>query len=461
MQYISSRGLCPAVSFTDCLLAGLAPDGGLYVPQQFPKLDIDALKGLDYPSLAASILSHFVGSDLKTILPDLCAKSYGCDIFRHKAVVPLQQLASDLWLLELYHGPTIAFKDVALQLLARLMDEALAQKNQRMLLIGATSGDTGSAAIEACRHARHVDIVILYPHGRVSDIQRRQMTSTGAANVHVLAIDGDFDDCQAMVKTLFQQPPSANIRLGAVNSINWMRIAAQAVYYGATCMALNATPSDPLNFVVPTGNFGNVYAAWVAKQMGFPIQQLVVASNRNDILTRTINSGVMEKQAVAPSLSPSMDIQISSNFERLLFELYGRDSVQLQQIMQSFQNQGTVALAPEKLAKLQEEFSGFCVDDEQTLQSIRQTYNETGVITDPHTAVGLAAYRHALLKGQRSVALACAHPAKFPDTIEKAIGVRPPLPDHLGDLHQRSEHVTRLPADVALVSQYINTHINK
>ena len=465
MRYISTRGAAPILGFEDALLAGLARDGGLYVPESWPTLTLDevrALAGLPYAELATRVMLPFLGGAIE---PDafraLVTESYAG--FNHAAVTPLVQLDHDLWLMELFHGPTLAFKDVALQLLGRLFDHVLNRRNQRITVVGATSGDTGSAAIEACRDRSHLDIFMLHPLGRTSPIQRRQMTSVLADNVFNIAVEGTFDDCQAMVKAMFNDTGFRDdLHLSAVNSINWARIMAQIVYYVGAAVALGA-PDRPVAFSVPTGNFGNIYAAYGARAMGLPIERLVVGSNSNDILTRFFQSGVMATAGVTPTLSPSMDIQISSNFERLLFDLHQRDSTALTEAMTGFRSSGSFTVTPEQLDTARALFTAYRACDDDTRATIGETWRRSATVVDPHTAVGLHAARAARADGVLSdavplVALACAHPAKFPLAVEAATGVHPALPARLADLEQRPERVTILPNDLNTVQSFIRRH---
>ncbi len=460
MRYISTRGEAPELDFEEVLLAGLARDGGLYVPAAWPCLDRVALSGLGgahYAEVAARVAQPFVGS---AMTPDellaLARETYAG--FGHRAVAPLVQLDRRLWLLELFHGPTLAFKDYALQLLGRLFDRVLARRAERLTVVGATSGDTGSAAIEACRGRDNLDIFILHPHGRVSEVQRRQMTTVDSANVFNIAIDGSFDDCQHLVKAMFNDGAFRDaLRLSAVNSINWARIMAQITYYVAAATALGA-PGRAAIFSVPSGNFGNVYAAYVARAMGLPIARLIVGTNRNDILDRFFRSGEMRQEPVAPSLSPAMDIQVSSNFERLLLELHGRDPTRVGRSMDAFRAEGRFAVTAGQLAEAQALFRSARLDDDGIRAVIAETHGATGLLVDPHTAVGLAAARahaDAADPGTPLVALACAHPAKFPDAVESATGIRPRLPDRLADLLTRPEKYRVLPNDLGIVQQYI------
>ena len=457
-RYISTRGSGREKSFIEVLLAGMALDGGLYVPVAWPKINIASLVGLPYHEAAYLVVKSFVGDeipdeDLKTILRDV----YG-ENFRHPAVAPLVQLEPSLWIMELFHGPTLAFKDVALQLLGRLFDYVLGKRGERTVIVGATSGDTGSAAIEACRLCGQLDIFILHPHGRTSEVQRRQMTSVEAKNVHNIAIEGTFDDCQDIVKALFADAPFRDtMNLSAVNSINWVRIMAQIVYYMTAGAALNAM-NHPLSFAVPTGNFGNVYAAYAASQMGLPIERLIIGSNRNDILTRFFETGTMSASGVEPSLSPSMDIQVSSNFERYLFDLLGRDAGALREKMVSFRQGGSFAVTPDELQTAQKLFTAVRCSDDETLATMADCYKETGYLLDPHSAVGLHAAKASGVSAT-IVSLACAHPAKFPDAVLKATGIHPPLPAHLADLYDREERLTVLPNDVSAVKKLIISHV--
>jgi threonine synthase len=377
--------------------------------------------------------------------------------FRHPAVCPLTQVGDNLFVLELFHGPTLAFKDVAMQLLGRLMDHVLRARAARATIIGATSGDTGSAAVEAFRGLNQVDVFILYPHGRVSEVQRRQMTGVDAANVHTIALEGTFDDCQAIVKALFNHARFRDeLQLSGVNSINWARIAAQTVYYFTAAVALGA-PHRPVSFAVPTGNFGDVLAGWVAKRMGLPIEQLMLATNANDILARTLATGTYEVRGVTPTTSPSMDIQVSSNFERLLFDAYGRDGAAVRRLMGSLAQSGSFSIAAEPLASICEEFAAEAVGEDAVVGEISETWTKAGYLLDPHTAVGVKAARSLLAEEPQIpvIALSTAHPAKFPEAVERATGIRPKLPPHLADLLDRKERFTVLPNDQAAVETFI------
>jgi len=457
VRYVSTRGEAPAVAFDDVLLAGLAPDGGLYVPETWPSFspdEIDALAGLDYGALAVRVMQPFVGEALAA--PDLGAiVAESCRAF-DEDIAPLKKIGDNEWLLELFHGPTLAFKDYALQFLGRMLDHVLRKRGQRATVIGATSGDTGSAAIEACRDRESIEIFILHPRGRVSEVQRRQMTTVTSANVHNVAIEGTFDDCQDLVKAMFADPAFRDrYHLSAVNSINWARIAAQIVYYFWAGAKLGA-PNHAVSFSVPTGNFGNVFAAYAAVRVGLPVAQLVVASNRNDILTRFFASGRMTIGEVSATLSPSMDIQVSSNFERLLFEVFDRDGKKVAAAMKRFREKGEFAVSSGELEKARALFDAACFDDEATKRMIKQLWQETGDLVDPHTAVGIAAERAKRRdKAVPMVALATAHPAKFADAVEQATGVRPPLPERLKGLFEREERYEVLANDLRAVQDFV------
>ncbi len=462
MRYVSTRGAAPPRDFESVLLAGLAEDGGLFVPEEWPVLtaaEWRALRGLPYPALAARIIGLFGASGLP--LEAMCRDAYAG--FGHPAVVPLVQLDHRTFALELFHGPTLAFKDMALQLLGRMFDHVLEARGERVTIVGATSGDTGSAAIEACRDRAAVDIVILHPEGRTSEVQRRQMTTVLAPNVKNIAVQGDFDACQDLVKAMFNDAPfRAEMRLSAVNSINWARIAAQIPYYVAAALALGA-PDREVAFSVPTGNFGNVLAAWAARRMGLSISHLIVGSNRNDILTRFLVSNDMSARPVEPSLSPSMDIQVSSNFERLLFELLGRDAAATAEAMTRFRAEGRMPVPDAAWRRATEIFSGFTLDDAGTLAEIRHQWTAAGYLADPHTAVGTAAAR-ALAPADRAIPVvvaATAHPAKFPDAVERATGLRPPLPARLADLYEREERYGVLPNDLAAIEAAVRAHAHR
>jgi threonine synthase len=463
MRYISTRGAAPALEFEDVLLTGLASDGGLYVPETLPHFspsEIARLAGLPYHELALEIIRPFIGGaipeeDLARILRETYAG------FRHGAVAPLVQLGPEQWVMELFHGPTLAFKDFALQLLGRLLDYVLERRGEKVVIMGATSGDTGSAAIEGCRRCRNIDIFILYPHGRVSEVQRRQMTTVPGQTIHNLAIEGNFDDCQNMVKASFGDrgflPEGRG--LVAVNSINWARIMAQIVYYFHAGLALGS-PARPVSFSVPTGNFGDIFAGYLAGRMGLPLGRLLVATNRNDVLHRVFETHVYGRQDLHQTLSPSMDISISSNFERLLFDLYNRDGKAIAGLMEQFRS-GDISLSDQAMARAHALFASYRVDDAATLAQIVATWNQSEYLLDPHSAIGVAAALAAPgEQGVPMVTLATAHPAKFPSAIEQAgIDVAPHLPEHLSDLYQREERFQVLPNDLAAVQRYMAEHI--
>jgi threonine synthase len=463
MKYISTRGQAPALNFEEVLLAGLASDGGLYVPETLPTFsteEIASWAGLLYHELAFKVIQPFVSdciddADLKTMVDETYAG------FSHSAVAPLVQLGCNEWVLELFHGPTLAFKDFALQLLGRLMDHVLAKRGERLVIMGATSGDTGSAAIEGCRHSDHLDIFILHPNNRVSEVQRRQMTTVKADNVFNIALEGNFDDCQQMVKDSFaDQAFLKGLKLGAVNSINWARIMAQIVYYFAASLAVGG-PQRPVAFSVPTGNFGDIFAGYLAKQMGLPIAQLVVATNRNDILHRVISGNDMSRGELVHTLSPSMDIMVSSNFERLLFDVYDRDGAAIVDLMARFRNE-PVQLDAARWNKVRELFDSLAVDDETTCDLIRQVHAQTGYLLDPHTAIGLQAARQC--NRDRSIpmiTLATAHPVKFPEPVVKAGLESPQLPEGMADLFERPEHYEVLANDLSVVQAFLASHVHQ
>jgi threonine synthase len=458
LRYISTRGEAPALDFTEVMLAGLARDGGLYVPEAWPRLEpaaIAAFAGRPYAEVAAEVIRPFVGSALATgDLARMCSEAYGA--FRHPATVPLVQLGPNCFVLELTHGPTLAFKDLAMQLLARMMDHALSKRGERTTIVVATSGDTGGAAVEAFRGRAQADLFVLFPDGRISDVQRRMMTTAQEENVHALAVDGTFDDCQALVKGMFNHHAFRdNVRLSGVNSINWARIVAQVVYYFTAAVALGA-PHRKVAFTVPTGNFGDIYAGFVAQRMGLPVERLGIATNVNDILVRTLTSGTYELRGVVPTTSPSMDIQVSSNFERLLFEACDRDSAAVRGLMASLAQSRRFVLPARALAAVRTYFTADRADEDETAATIRTTLRETGYCVDPHTAVGLAvAEKEPRDPAVPMVVLSTAHAAKFPDAVAAACGVRPALPDWLADLPRRTERVTRLPADQAAVEKFV------
>jgi threonine synthase len=446
----------------DAMLAGLARDGGLYAPDVVPTLsaaEIAALAGLSYAEAAERLMAPFVGgawSDAELLA--MTEDAYRG--FRHAARAPLTQLDDNLFLLELFHGPTLAFKDFAMQFLGRAMNRALAERGRRGVILGATSGDTGAAAIEAFGGGERTDVFILFPHGRVSEVQRRQMTTVDRPGVHALAIDGSFDDCQDIVKALFGDLAFRDrMSLSGVNSINWARIVAQIVYYFTAAVSLGA-PGRPVTFAAPTGNFGDVLAGWYAKRMGLPVERLVVATNENDILARALASGEYRPAGVKPTQSPSMDIQVSSNFERLLFERLGRDAARVRALMAALKQSGGFSIPPDSLAAIRAEFDAVRCSEAECEAEMARAFRESGVLIDPHTAVGVHAARAALKRDPKTpvVALATAHPAKFPNAVEKATGVSPALPPHLSDLMARPERVARLPNDARAVADYLSAH---
>jgi threonine synthase len=461
VQYVSTRGSTPEQTFEDVLLIGLARDGGLFVPAEWPQIpaaDIRALEYLSYTQIVIRIVRPFIEVSLVTDADLIRIVEQAYSDFRDPAIAPLVQLDEDTWILELFHGPTLAFKDFALQLLGGLFDHVLGMRGKRLTVVGATSGDTGSAAIEACRDRDNLDVFMLFPEGRVSEVQRRQMTTVLSNNVHNVALRGTFDDCQDLVKAMFADHDLRDsLALSAVNSINWARVMGQTAYYFAAAAKL-PVPNAKLSFVVPTGNFGNVYAGYVARKLGLPIENLVVASNRNDILYRFFDQGDMSITDVEPSLSPSMDIQVSSNFERLLFDLLDRDGAAVAAAMQAFRVDGTLPDASRLSADARDLFTAQRLDDDETLEVIRSVNEETGMLLDPHTAVAVGAAQKTPRDGTQRVVLATAHPAKFPDAVEKATGQRPNLPPHLSDLFDRPERSETLDNDFQAVRDYVCTH---
>jgi len=463
MKYISTRGGCEPKSFEDVILTGLAPDGGLFVPEELPhfsKDEIASWAGLSYEELALKIMTPFVdGAIPQDDLKQLIDTSYAT--FRHGAIAPLIQTGHNEWILELFHGPTLAFKDFALQFLGNLLDYTLEKRNQKVVIMGATSGDTGSAAIEGCRHCKNVDMFILHPHKRVSDVQRRQMTTVMADNIHNLALEGNFDDCQNMVKDSFADQsflPDGR-QLVAVNSINWARIMAQIVYYFWASLSLGG-PERKVSFSVPTGNFGDIFAGYLAHKMGLPIEQLVIATNQNDILHRCISENDHSTRPLEQSLAPSMDIMISSNFERLLFDLYGRDGDAIAGLMKDAKA-GHMNLSDTALLEARKLFSSYRCDDEGMLKIISDVNRDCDYLLDPHTAIGLEAARQCRRNLETPmVTLATAHPAKFPDAVKKAgYPHDPELPPHMADLFEREERFTVLANDKHAVHQFMADHI--
>lgn len=470
MKYISTRGQAPLADFQTVLLDGLARDGGLFVPEQWPELDDGTFlswSGMPYAQVAAEVMRPFVAD---VIEPDALGRlvSEAYERFEHQSVAPLVQIGPNEWVMELFHGPTLAFKDVAMQVLARLYDHVLAQQDEAITILGATSGDTGSAAIEAARGRERVRIFIMHPHGRTSEVQRRQMTTVDDPNVHNIAIEGTFDDCQNILKALFNDHEFRDqVRLSGVNSINWARIMPQIVYYITAAMSLGAIARKHagcpgIAFSVPTGNFGDIFAGYVAVRMGLPVTQLLIATNVNDILTRTLLEGDHSLGDVTSTMSPSMDIQVSSNFERLLFDLFHRNPAEVLEKMQELKDHGRFELNQDVLDRARLYFGAQRVDEDETLATIRQVHEQTGYLLDPHTAVGVAAARRqrhegVMHPGTNWVTLGTAHPAKFPDAVEKATGIRPPLPPFLADLYEREEKFQVLPADAEAVKKHIRS----
>jgi len=460
MRYISTRGEAPSLDFVDVMLAGLARDGGLYLPERWPTIDratVGKLAGKPYAEVAVEVIRRFVGDGIaEADLARMAREAYGS--FRHPAVAPLTQLDPSLFVLELFHGPTLAFKDLAMQFVARLMDHVLHQRAERTTIVVATSGDTGGAAVEAFRGRAQVDVVVLFPQGRISEVQRRMMSTVPDSNVHALAIEGTFDDCQALVKAMFNHHAFRDrVRLSGVNSINWARVAIQVVYYFTAAVALGA-PHRRIAFTVPTGNFGDVYAGYVASRMGLPIDRLVVATNVNDILVRTFATGTYEIRDVIATTSPSMDIQVSSNFERLLFDAYGRDAQAVRASMASLAQHRRFALSASAIKELRSLFTADRADEQESAAEIRAWVREADYCVDPHTAVALAvAEKEKRDPSVPMVVLSTAHPAKFPDAVKAACGVTPALPDTFADLGHRNERIVVLPADQTAVERYVTS----
>ena len=465
MQYVSTRGNAAPASFSEVLLQGLAPDGGLYVPEIWPTLtghEIADFAGRPYAAVAAAILSRFTGDAFaRDTLEEITADAYST--FAHPSVAPLTQLDVGLWMLELHHGPTLAFKDVAMQLLSRMYDAVLAGSGRTLTIVCATSGDTGGAAVEAFRGARHARIVVLFPEGRISEVQRRFMTTTRDDNVRTVAVDGDFDDCQAIVKALFaDRGLRTEVDLSGVNSINWARIAAQAVYYFTSAAALGA-PDRAMRFVVPTGNFGDAFAGFAAQRLGLPVERIVAATNSNDILARALETGRYERASAHATQSPAMDIQVASNFERLYFEAARRDAVETGRAFRAFSETGVLDLPPRCLESMRELFLGATIGEAETAGALLSTLNETGELVDPHTAVAVAAARKAAIGPRQgadappTIVLSTAHPAKFPDAVMAATGDQPALHVRSRGLADRPERIDRLPAEVEAVKAYIRT----
>ena len=458
MEYVSTRGLAPRLRFRDVLMTGLARDGGLYVPADWPELSGAATAGFagrPYGDVAFDVIAPFVDGEIPDdALRDMIRAAYAT--FANPAVAPLRELAPDRYLLELFHGPTLAFKDVAMQLLARMMDHVLAARGTRMTIVGATSGDTGAAAIEAFRDRVNVDVFILFPENRVSDFQRRQMTTTGADNVHPIAVKGTFDDCQAIVKAIFGNAEFRDAyAVSGVNSINFARIVGQIVYYFTAAAALGA-PDRAVSFTVPTGNFGDIYAGYAAKRMGLPIAELVIATNVNDILARTLATGRYDLRDVTPTTSPSMDIQISSNFERILFEAYDRDAAAIRGLMQGLAETGAFDIAPHALAAIRADFAAGRADETSVASAIAGTYAATGFLPDPHTGVALAVAGDFAEPGVPMVTLSTAHAGKFPAAVTAATGgIAPILPAGFAEILTRTEAFATLAADRRAVEAYI------
>lgn len=472
MRYVSTRGQAEDLDFIGALMTGLAHDGGLFVPAEWPRLSRDqlrAMRSMGYAEIAFEVMRPFIDApgegtggrgitdqDLRDVLDQAYAQ------FAHRSVAPLSQLGPNEWLLELWHGPTLAFKDVAMQVLGRLYDLVLAQTDGHITLIGATSGDTGSAAIEAVRHSRRATIFIMHPHGRTSQVQRRQMTTVLDDNVFNIAVEGTFDDTQNILKALFNDHEFRDeVSLSGVNSINWARVLPQVVYYVTAAVSLGA-PDRQVAFSVPTGNFGDIFAGYVAHQMGVPISRLVIATNSNDILARFLATGRHELGSVTPTMSPSMDIQVSSNFERLLFDIHGRDGQRVAADMMALTDDGVFEVDADDLAGVRELFGAHRADEDATTAAIAQVHAQTGRLIDPHTAVAVHAAR--VDRGEHPsqdpmVVLGPAHPAKFPDAVEAASGVRPPLPGHMADLLDREERMTVLPADVAAIAAHVRASL--
>ncbi|MGV8984833.1 MAG: threonine synthase [Cypionkella sp.] len=459
MHYISTRGAAPVLTFGEAMMTGLARDGGLYVPETVPlfsKAEFAALAGKPYEEIAFAVMKPFMGDTFTDDeFRELITNAYAG--FDHPARAPLKQLAPNHFLLELFHGPTLAFKDFAMQLIGQMMQAALAKSGKRITIVGATSGDTGSAAIEAFRGLENVDVFILFPHGRVSEVQRRQMTTPVESNVHALAIDGDFDECQARVKDMFNDFAFRDgVRLAGVNSINWARVLAQVVYYVSSALSLGA-PHRAVSFTVPTGNFGDIFAGYIARSMGLPIEQLVIATNQNDILDRALRTGSYTTDGVKPSISPSMDIQVSSNFERALFDAYDRDGAAVAGLMGELKT-GGFKISQGALQMLRDTFASGRCSESETSATIKWTLAATGELLCPHGAVGVkVAEEH--LTDTPMITLATAHPAKFPDAVEAATGLRPALPKHLADLFSRPERVTRVPNDLAALQSLVRERI--
>ncbi len=460
MKYVSTRGEAPSLNFCDALLAGLARDGGLYVPKEWPrfsKKEIRALRGKSYEEIAFTVLSPFVDGEIADDkFRAMIDEAYAT--FRHPAIAPLVQTGPNAFIMELFHGSTLAFKDVAMQLLGRLMDHVLTERNQRATIVGATSGDTGGAAIDAFAGRDRTDIFILFPHGKVSPVQQRQMTTSKAANVHALAVKGNFDDCQNLVKAMFNDVAFRDrVALSGVNSINWARIMAQIVYYFTTALVLGG-PDRKISFTVPTGNFGDIFAGYVAMQMGLPIDKLIVATNENDILARTLKTGRYEMRDVKATTSPSMDIQISSNFERLLFEAYDRDASKVRGAMAGLKQSGAFEIEEKALKSIRKVFRAGRATEKEVAKTIRSTLETTGYLLDPHTAIGVFVAGKQEKPNTPMVTLSTAHPAKFPAAVKSASGIDPALPTWLADLMVREERFDILEPELKIVENFISEH---
>ncbi len=460
VKYVSTRGQAPSLGFCDALLAGLGRDGGLYVPETWPTLskkEIRGLRGKSYQDIAFTVLTPFVGDEIPAdTFRAMIDEAYAT--FRHPAIAPLVQTGPNAFIMELFHGSTLAFKDVAMQLLARLMDHVLAERGERATIVGATSGDTGGAAIDAFAGRDRTDIFILFPHGKVSAVQQHQMTTSKASNVHAVALKGNFDDCQNLVKAMFNDVKFRDgVALSGVNSINWARIMAQIVYYFTTAVALGS-PDRKISFTVPTGNFGDIFAGYVAKKMGLPIDRLVVATNENDILARALKTGRYEMRGVKATTSPSMDIQISSNFERLLFEANDRDASKVRAAMESLKQSGAFELGETALKAIRKEFRAGRASEKEVAKTIRETFENTGYLLDPHTAIGVFVAAKNEKPASPMVTLATAHPAKFPAAVKSASGIDPALPTWLADLMDREERFDILEPELEAVENYVNAH---
>ena len=460
MKYISTRGQAPELTFEEAMLTGLARDGGLYVPESWPTLSTEQIAGFAgkrYEDVAFEVMKPFVGDTFDDAeFRDIIAKAYAG--FGHDARCPVVQLDHNHYLLELFHGPTLAFKDVAMQLIGQMFESALKRSGKRVTIVGATSGDTGSAAIEAFRGLDAVDVFIMYPHGRVSEVQRRQMTTPVESNVHALAVDGDFDTCQALLKDMFNDFEFRDtVQLAGVNSINWARVLAQVVYYFTSAVSLGA-PHRKVSFCVPTGNFGDIFAGYVAKRMGLPIERLVIATNQNDILHRTLQTGDHAKTGVVPSISPSMDIQVSSNYERLVFDLYDREGDAVSQLFESLKDAGSFKLSQGALERMAEEFDSGRVSEDETSAAIKDFFARTGEVLCPHSAIA-AKIGDEMQSDVPMISLATAHPAKFPAAVKAACGEHPPLPARMADLFERDERVTRVAGDLAAIEAVIRERI--